>query len=437
MIRVAYILKMYPRFSETFIVNEILELERQGVEVCIYSLRLPDDGRFHPALSRVKAHVTYVPQYPEMEPDRVRAAHAKLASVNPEAYQEMRTYAESLSQPYGLKRFLQAGMIAAHLLDHPVDALHAHFASSATRVANFVTRLTGIPYSFTAHAKDIFHEEVSPTSLQGKIRDARFVVTVSQFNKNFLRDLQNGESGDVRRLYNGIDLSQFCPDTAVARQPNLILGVGRLVEKKGFDYLIEACAILAQRGVDFQCEIVGKGALHQPLQQLIEARQLTEQVRLVGPLPQDGVLAAYKRASIFILPCIIGKDGNRDGLPTVLLEAMATGLPAVSTDVTGNPEIIDDGVSGFIVPPEEAAALADALQQLLQDAQLRRRMGEAARQKVEIAFDVQKNVGQLHQWLAEPATAVSPSRPSEDAIFDIEALLPELPPVPRLEEVFA
>jgi colanic acid/amylovoran biosynthesis glycosyltransferase len=170
MTRIAYILKMYPRFSETFIVNEILELERQGVDVRIYSLRKPDDGRFHPALARVKANVVYAPQYPQMEPERVRAAHEFLAAARPTAYAEMRSYAESLAQPYGLKRFLQAGFIAAHLIKNPVDAIHAHFASSATRVANFVTRLTDIPYSFTAHAKDIFHETVSPSSLQKKIR---------------------------------------------------------------------------------------------------------------------------------------------------------------------------------------------------------------------------------------------------------------------------
>lgn len=436
MTRIAYILKMYPRFSETFIVNEILELERQGVEVQIYSLRKPDDGRFHPTLSRVKANVVYVPRYPEMEPELVSAAHEELAAALPAAYQKMRTHAEKLTQPYGLKRFLQAGVIAAHLLQNPVDALHAHFASSATRVANFVTRLTGIPYSFTAHAKDIFHEAVKPSSLRSKIRDARFVVTVSQFNKSYLKELLGDVPGDVRRLYNGIDLSQFRPDTAVSRQSNLILAVGRLVEKKGFDDLIEACAILAARGIDFQCNIVGKGALKQSLRQLIRDRQLTEQVHLVGPLPQDGVLAAYKRASIFALPCIIGRDGNRDGLPTVLLEAMATGLPAVSTNVTGNPEIIDHGVSGLIVSPRDATALADALAKLLQDSALRQRMGKAARLKVEFAFDVRKNVAQLHRWLAEPVTAVSPPETSFIMPFLDDATVPLIPAAPRLAEVF-
>lgn len=434
MTRIAYILKMYPRFSETFIVNEILELERQGVDVRIYSLRKPDDGRFHPSLARVKANVIYVPQYPQMEPEKVRAAHEYLAAARPAAYAEMRTYAEGLAQPFGLKRFLQAGVIAAHLLKNPVDALHAHFASSATRVANFVTRLTGIPYSFTAHAKDIFHEEVSPASLQRKIADARFVVTVSQFNKTFLQEhVQKEAPGDVRALYNGIDLQHFCPDPTVSRDPALILAVGRLVEKKGFDLLIDACAILNRRGIDFRCEIVGKGEMETVLRQQIIAHGLGRKVMLVGPRPQDEVRAAYQKAAVFALPCRIGSDGNRDGLPTVLLEALACGLPVVTTPVTGNPEIVDDGQNGRLVPENDPLALANALAALLQDAALRQQMSLAARTKVEQLFDVRRNVAQLHRWLAEPTAVHLP--PPITRPLSAQTLVPMLPAAPRLEEV--
>ncbi len=436
MTRIAYILKMYPRFSETFIVNEILELERQGVDVRIYSLRKPDDGRFHPSLARVKANVVYAPQYPQMEPERVRAAHLAVAAARPAEYAALRAYAEGLEQPFGLKRFLQAGFIAAHLLKHPVDALHAHFASSATRVASMVTRLTGIPYSFTAHAKDIFHEEVSPASLQRKIAGARFVVTVSRYNQAYLRQIQNGAGGDVRCLYNGIDLRHFKPNPRVAREPGLILSVGRLVEKKGFVPLIHACALLALRGLDFRCEIVGAGEQQALLARLIADLRLDGRVSLAGPKPQDAVLAAYQRAAVFALPCIIAKDGNRDGLPTVMLEAMAAGLPVVATTVTGNPEIVDDGVNGLLVPPEDVPALAEALARLLQDETLRREMGAAARSKVEQCFDVRRNVAQLRQWLAEPVAPAPEPEPLAYAI-PLELLLPAMPVVPRLEEVLA
>lgn len=436
MTRIAYILKMYPRFSETFIVNEILELERQGVDVRIYSLRKPDDGRFHPSLARVKANVVYVPQYPQMEPERVRAAHQFVAAARPAAYAETRAYAEGLEQPFGLKRFLQAGVIAAHLLKHPVDAMHAHFASSATRVANLVTRLTEIPYSFTAHAKDIFHEEVSPASLRHKIQDARFVVTVSRFNQAYLRQIQNGGGGDVRCLYNGIDLRHFKPNPRVEREPGLILGVGRLVEKKGFVQLIQACALLAQRGLDFRCEIIGSGEQGAALAALIDGLELGERVKLVGPRPQDDVLAAYHRAGVFALPCIVGKDGNRDGLPTVLLEAMATGLPVVTTTVTGNPEIVDDGINGLLVPPEDVPALANALARLLQDAPLREKMSLEARRKVEKHFDVRRNVAQLRRWFDEPVMPAAEPEPLAYAL-PLDLLLPAMPPVMALEEVLA
>lgn len=431
--KIAYILKMYPRFSETFIVNEILELERQGVDVRIYSLRLPDDGRFHPALARVKARVVYAPQYPQMEAERVQLAHKALQAAEPIRYAAARQEALDRGEEYALKRFLQAGVIAEHLHRHPVDAIHAHFGSSATSAASIVSRLTGIPYSFTAHAKDIFHQEVSHTSLRRKISGARFVVTVSRYNQRFLQEMMGDLPGDIRCLYNGIDLNHFRPDLAVAHQSNLILGVGRLVEKKGFDVLIDACAILARRGVNFRCEIIGKGALRAPLAAQIVALGLEDKVQLVGPRPQDQVRAAYQRAAVFALPCRIGSDGNRDGLPTVLLEAMGSGLPAVTTPVTGNPEIVDDGVNGRIVPENNPAALADALAAILANPARQQQMAAAARAKVERAFDVRQNVARLHHWLAAPATAV-PAPVSLD-IADEPLAIPALPAPPALAEV--
>jgi glycosyltransferase involved in cell wall biosynthesis len=231
-----------------------------------------------------------------MEPEPVCAAHQAVYDSNPARYIKVRADVLATGEIPTTKRFLQAGVIAAHLLRHPVDAMHAHFASSAARVAYYVNQLIGVPYSFTAHAKDIFHQEVKPDSLREKIANARFVVTVSDFNRGYLQDLMNGRPGDIRRLYNGIDLTRFRPDPDVRREPNLILSVGRLVEKKGFDDLIRACHHLARRPVDFCCEIIGKGPLKNQLQTLIDDLGLQRRVKLVGPKPQDGVLDAYKRA---------------------------------------------------------------------------------------------------------------------------------------------
>lgn len=432
-LKIAYILKMYPRFSETFVVNEILELERRGVDVRIYSLRKPDDGRFHANLAKVKANVIYVPQNPEMEPDRIREAHHRLRQTHPTSYQQVYDATAAKSNRFILKRFLQAGYVAEHLLRHPVDGVHAHFATSATRVANLVHQLIGLPYSFTAHAKDIFHDSVQTDSLCKKIAQARFVVTVSQFNQQHLQTMLGDTPADVRCLYNGIDLSRFRPSTA-PRQPNLILSVGRLVEKKGFDVLIDACALLRQWGIDFRCEIIGNGEKAGALKAQIERLGLQKQVKLLGAKPQDKVLQAYRRATLFALPCTIAADGNRDGLPTVLLEAMATGLTAVSTHLVGVPEIITHGQNGLLVPPNNSHALAQSLAHLLQNPDVRQQLGAAGREKATAVFNVRHNVGQLHTWLAEPShPALPPSTPVQTLINN----LPQLPIPMPLEEVFA
>lgn len=424
---IAYVLKMYPRFSETFILNEILELERQGVDVRIYSLRKPDDGRFHANLARVRAPVVYLPDNLWSERGRVSAAHRALAQANPSRYGRVLLNALSRRKPAALKHFLRAGVMANHLCAQPVEHMHAHFSTSATRVAMFAHLLTGTPYSFTAHAKDIYLDSVDKDLLRDKMRVAQFVVTVSEFNCAYLSQLaaEPGRTtlgrllpreamaippGRIRRLYNGIDLEQFSAGQDVVQQPGqepLILTVGRLVEKKGLADLVTACAILRERGVAFRCEIIGKGPHEAALRRQIVENSLTGRVELVGPKPQDEVVAAYRRSAVFALPCVVGADGNRDGLPTVLLEAMAVGIPVVSTDVTGVPEIIDDGVSGLLTAQHDPAALAGALARLLADAALREQMGRAARAKAEREFDLNRNVTTLRRWLCEGPAALA------------------------------
>ncbi|MCB0017394.1 MAG: glycosyltransferase family 4 protein [Anaerolineales bacterium] len=434
-VKIAYILKMFPRFSETFIVNEILELERQGAEIRIYSLLKPDDGRFHASLARVKANVIYVPQYPEMEPERIKLAHQRLRRAVPENYEAVRSYTEAKNAPYAIKRFLQAGFVADHLLQNPVDAVHAHFGSSAARTANLVNRLIGVPYSFTAHAKDIYHEAVNPASLRSKILGARFVVTVSQYNVAYLQEMVADPAADIRRLYNGIDLSYFRPNGKNRKGKFRMLAVGRLVEKKGFADLIRACALLTEQGIAYRCDIIGKGPEEANLAALIEELGLSEQVRLKGPRAQDGVRKAYRKADLFVLPCVIGSDNNQDGLPTVLLEAMACGLPVVSTRLTGIPEMITDGQEGRLVDPGDVAALAQALGELAADATLRERMSAAARATTERKFDVRQNVAQLLQWFEEPRQEL----PLPINLTDLIQLEPSLPLVApmALQEVMA
>ncbi|MFQ5946240.1 MAG: glycosyltransferase family 4 protein, partial [Anaerolineae bacterium] len=252
---------------------------------------------------------------------------------------------------------------------------------------------TGIPYSFTAHAKDIYHESVDAALLKEKILGARFVITVSEYNRRHLAELAGEDlTGKILRLYNGIDMTRFQPDPSIYREPDLILAVGRLVEKKGFHHLVQACRLLQDRGCPFQCVIVGDGPEHAPLAQQIITLGLQDRVVLVGALSQERVLDTLKRATVMALPCLVSATGDRDGLPTVLLEALAVGLPAISTTLAGIPEIIDHGKTGLLVPPGDPMLLAKAIEEVLANPDLQERLAREGRSKAEEAFNIRKNV---------------------------------------------
>ena len=401
---VAYILKMYPRFSETFILNEILELERQGVDLRVFSLKKPDDGRFHADVARVRAPVSYLPESPLLAAGAYVAAHREVFGWDRPRY--LRVLARAVGRAAtrrrwgGIKRFLQAGYLAPRLRDAGIEHVHAHFASSATTVAFYLHQLAGVSYSFTAHAKDIYSDAVDQTDLARKLRAATFAVTVSDYNQVFLTDLE--PAARVVRIYNGLDLEQFSPSGTAAEsaEPPLILAVGRLVEKKGFDDLIRACALLRDQGRRFRCRIVGKGSLEGRLRALVAELDLSACVELVGPLPGEALLELYPRATAVVAPCVIGADGNRDGLPTVLIEAMALGVPVVATDVTGIPELVEDGRTGLIVPQHDPAALARAIRCLMENPAHADALARAGRRKVEEQFDLRNNVARHRALLA-------------------------------------
>lgn len=390
---VAYILKMYPRFSETFILNEILELERQGIALRLYSLKKPDDGRFHADLARVRAPVTYVPESPMIAPRAYLAAHREVFRWNRVRY--LRTLARAVRRRSrgAAKRFLQAGYLAPRLRREGITHVHAHFASSATSVALYLNQLAGISYSFTAHAKDIYSNSVSEEMLRRKLQRARFVVTVSDYNRVHLSRLAG--TTPVTRIYNGLDLGQFSPNGTYPADPPLILGVGRLVEKKGFDDLIRACAELRATGCHFACRIVGKGSDEATLRALIARLDLEKSVELSGPLPREVLLRLYPCAAVVVAPCIVGADGNRDGLPTVLIEAMALGVPVIATDVTGIPELVEHERTGYLTPQRDPVALAAAIRAVLVDPKPAMDLAAVGRQRVEQAFDLRANVTQL------------------------------------------
>ena len=391
--RVAYILKMYPRFSETFILSEILELERQGVDVHIYSLKKPDDGRFHADVSRVRARVTYAPESPLLAPRAFYEAHRRVMGWDRGRYLRTLWGVLRRRRAGALKRFLQAGYLATRLREDGITHAHAHFASSATSVALYLNRLMGLPYSFTAHAKDIYSDGVSTDVLERKLRSASFAVTVSDYNREYLAPLGGGEK--VRRIYNGLDLRQFSPNGTHPDAPPLVLAVGRLVEKKGFEELIRACAVLRRDGRRFRCLIVGKGEREGALRALIRDLELEGWVELAGPMPREALLELYPRASVVVAPCVVGADGNRDGLPTVLIEAMALRVPVVSTDVTGIPELVEHGRTGLLAPQRDPEGLAAEIRRVLDNPAAARELARRGRERVEREFDLGANVAQL------------------------------------------
>jgi glycosyltransferase involved in cell wall biosynthesis len=393
---IAYLLKMYPRFSETFVLAELLELERQGVRLHVFSLKKPDDGVFHADVSRLRARVTYLPE-PLLDPRAYASAHRELFAREPRRFAGALGSALARHRASALKHFLRAGYIAPLLRRHGITHVHAHFASAPTAVALHLHRLTGMSYSFTAHAKDIYIDGIDRTALESKLRSARFVVTVSDFNRRHLSAYAG--SNEIVRIYNGLDLERFSPNGVQPDEPPLVLAVGRLIEKKGFADLVRACEVVRRRGRTFRCAIVGKGPLERELRALVRELGVEDVVELTGPQPREQLLELYRRASVVAAPCVVGSDGNRDGLPTVLVEAMALGVPVVSTDVTGIPELVEDGRTGLLVPQRDCEALANALDRVLADRQAAQELAAAARLRVEREFDLHKNVAQLRSLL--------------------------------------
>jgi len=393
-VRVGYILKKFPRLSETFILNELLELERQGIEVTVFSLRRPDEELVHPGVSRLEGPVLYIPDRGAL-PREVVQNLLNFFKNRPdglyEAFEDLLLFDAAKDPWRGLR---SAVIVALEAHERKIDHFHAHFATVATEVANLAHQIGGTPFSFTAHAKDIYRKTVDAARFARLASRARFVITVCDANKRFIEERLVDERARVMRLYNGIALDYFDPTRRKPEEPPMILGVGRLVEKKGFDMLIRAAAGLEKRGLDLRVRIVGDGDQRDSLEALTTSLG-TRCVKLLGAQTQEEVHRLMMRAAAIVLPCRVGEDGNRDALPTVLLEALAAGVPAVSTPVSGVPEILDDGRAGRIVPIDDLEALESAIAALLDDREVQRELTDVGRTRAEELFDLKKNVARL------------------------------------------
>lgn len=391
--RIGYVCKMYPRFSETFIVSELLAREAAGEQLEVISLRPPADGRFHASLADVRATVTYLDHGTPRAGDLWERLRGLVQRPAPHDLEPL------LQVP--VREATQAIELAELVHARDLTHLHAHFGSVATTVARLGAHLAGVTYSFTAHAKDIFHEEVVAEELRTKLADAHHVVTVSDYNLRYLTDRFGAAASRVQRVYNGLQLEAFPFEEPIGASSVDVVAVGRLVEKKGFEVLVDACAIARDRGAPLRARIVGTGACELALRARILEAGLADQVELVGARPQDRVRDEIRAAAVMAAPCVVGSDGNADGLPTVILEAMALGTPVVATPVTGIPEAIADGRTGRLVDQHDAAGLAEVLLELRDDHAQRVRLATEARRLVETTFSSAGQAEQLRGLLPE------------------------------------
>lgn len=430
--RVAYVMNGFPRLSETFIAHEIHQLERLGLGLRLYTVKDEREPLVHAVVGAILAPLVYLPAASSLSGTTLVRwlrhnlaaywpAHAALLKRRPLAW--LATAASALALAWRhrpsafalrkvyVKEFLQAGWIAhAALREGDVAHLHGHFCHGVATITWFASRLAGLPFSFTAHAKDIYQPELNPGRLlERKLGAARFVATCTCANAQVLR-ARHPRPDEVHTIYHGLDTDWFSPRAPAASQrAPLVLAVGRLVEKKGFDQLVAACALLQRRGVALRCRIVGEdGSAGPALRAQIDALGLAERVSVQGPLAQDGLREVYREAAVFALPCRVTADGDRDGFPNVLAEAMAMGVPVVTTPISGIPEMIDDGVHGLLVDGG-AAALAHAIERLLADSALHTRLAVAARARICERFDSRRTTTALHDLFARQLAQAAPA----------------------------
>lgn len=399
----AVLVKTYPKLSETFVLRELEGLEQRRFPLRIFALARPVDAESARAARAVRAAPAYVPDCSVRTAVPLALAHASCALRSPRRYGA--TLAAVLrGQAEGeLHDFVRAVWLARALRRERIAHLHAHFASEPAALAALAARLAGVSFSISAHAKDIYLS--SPDSLRRKLTAASFTVTCTEHNREHLARL--APDARVVRMYHGVDcerLRRARRERAPGRTP-LVLAVGRLRPKKGFATLIDACARLRDAGVGLRCQIVGYGPERDALEARIAALGFADVVELMGKLDHDEVIARYADADVFALPCRVDDDGDRDGIPNVLAEAMAMGLAVVSTQVSGIPELVTDGVDGLLVPPRDARALAAAMRRLLDDAALREALGRAARATICERFDATRTTGALRDLFARSLSA--------------------------------
>jgi glycosyltransferase involved in cell wall biosynthesis len=398
---------MYPRFSETFVVNEMRQLEQHGLDVHILALRKPSEGIFHESVCRVKARASYAPSSHHGRLVRIARDLGKHLRRDPRRFARAMAIVRADDQATWFE-LARAAYVLRWARKQAIRHVHVHFGTGAATVALLAHVLGDLPFSLTLHAYDIFRDDVNPSLLAQKINASRFAVTVSEYNRGFLVEQVPGvDPSKIRVNYNGVDLDRFHPNGG-PRDPFFIFGLGRLKEKKGFIHLIRAVRRLRKDGFPVHCRIAGEGEEESNLRKAIARWDLERAVDLCGPVNEDQVRDHLNRCGCFVLPCVAAADGNVDALPTVLLESLACGCPSVSTRLSGVPEIIEDGVSGLLVEPGDHKALARAIRKTIEDPGLTATLAQGGRSRAEERFDIRRNVTVMGNWFRTESHGASP-----------------------------
>lgn len=394
-LKVGYILKSFPVLSQTFVLNELATLRALGVPFEIFPvLPTPHSPVQHQMTKRLLEYVIPWRQARKPVIEVLTANLRLLAHCGPQCYRRAHQFTEVGGFWHGWRAFGRFAYWADYLRRQGVNHLHAHFGTEGASVARIFARLLRLPFSMTLHANDIY---LPPPDLGEKLHEATFIVTVSHYNKTYLLEAYPSlDPAKIHVLHPWVDLSRFdSPETRPGNSCLRILSVGRLVEKKGHCYLIEACHHLRERGVGFECRIAGDGILRPDLEATIARHSLKQQVHLLGAVPHSEVLSLLAWCDVFALPCVIASDGDRDGMPVALAEAMAMQVPVVSSDILGIAELVRPG-TGLLVPSSDAVALAGALQRVSEiEPAARVAMGHCGRAVVEAEFGLEQGVRQL------------------------------------------
>ena len=384
----AYLFERFPSFGQTFCYREVAELYRQGFTPPIFSIRNPKDEPAQDWDARIVRCVHYLPEEKELLDDVRRAS--KKGRLAPEIVAAL----DEWGRRTDFLRLYQAVHVGLRLQEAGIGHVHAHFAGMAARTAFWIAKFFPITFSFTAHANDIFAPGKFEIGLDKLVGAARVVVTETDYAEKFLRERFPERADRIHRIYNGLNLAEFGRATFSSDPPSIV-AIGRLIVKKGFANLIRACALLVERGRSFQCDIFGEGPLENQLRVQIEQLGLQEFVRLPGPKPQHDLRARLADASVFVLPSVPEPEGGMDNLPTVIMEAMATGLPVVSTRIGGIPEMVVENETGFLVQPDDAVALAGAIEKLTNERSLGQRLGQAGYERAQRLFSIENNLREL------------------------------------------